>query len=307
MTVFRLLGPLLLLVSWFSFASAARAQVNADAYLVDELIVEQPDGATNHVRIYGKSTSVGRWVTIIPSLGRGVEDYTEAYRSSLTTKLAEAGYRVVLVQPRGIGKSSGDLNPERMSMALLANDLATVFDAIGADRVRLIGHAFGNRLARVFATAQPDRVSGLVLVASGGDFELNAEQRYCLSRSFDLSLERMERLEAIGCAFFATGNDPSIWFDGWYPKLAAAQIVSATSIKSSEFKAAGGLPFMLIQPGEDFIAPPDLAGRKLAAELPDQVTYAEIPIAGHAITSEQPDLVANLIIAYFSREEVDAN
>ena len=76
---------------------------------------------------------------------------------------------------------------------------------------------------------------------------------------------------------------------------------AAKTIKSDFFKKAGGKPFLLIQATEDFIAPPDKAGKVLKAELGDQVTYVEIANAGHALSCEQPDAVANEIVKYFQR------
>ena len=49
----------------------------------------------------------------------------------------------------------------------------------------------------------------------------------------------------------------------------------------------------------DFIAPVDMAGLRLLAELPDQVTYVEVAKAGHALLPEQPVIVAKVVGEYF--------
>ncbi|MCA0871996.1 alpha/beta hydrolase [Seohaeicola saemankumensis] len=280
------------------------AQENETAwdYVVADRVIDHGNGIANHVRVFAFDTDSGPWLSIIPSLGRGVEDYTEDYGSTLTRRFVEAGYRVVLVQPRGIGKSHGDLAPASVSMSQLAADLKASFDALGIDRVNLIGHAFGNRLARTFATLYPDTVDHLALMASGGNFEMSAEQRRCLRNSFDLSLPDDQRIKDLACAFFASGNDAGVWLKGWYPELARAEIQASSMIDGDFFKAAGGKPFLLVQAGEDFIAPPDKAGRVLQADLGAQVTYAEVPHAGHALSSEQPDIIAAIILAHFARD-----
>ncbi len=284
-------------------AASARAETAAKTaadFLQQDTVVDH-GAAANHVRVYALPDSTGDFVAIIPSLGRGVEDYTEDYRSTITTRLAEAGYRVVLIQPRGIGKSTGDLTPNNASMSMFAQDIRAAFDALGISKAHLVGHAFGNRLSRTFATLYGDRVDGLVLMAAGGNFEMSAQQIKCLRNSFDLSLPDDERVKDVACAFFAEGNDASVWLPGWYPRLAAAQITAAQMINGDFFKTAGGKPFLLIQPAEDFIAPPDLAGKVLKAELGDQVTYVEIPDSGHALSSEQPDLIARTIVDYLEK------
>lgn len=287
-----------------TLATAALAQDAKTAwdYMVDDRVIEHSDTVSNHVRVFATEGSEGDWLSIVPSLGRGVEDYTEDFHSTLTTRFVEAGYRVVLVQPRGIGKSTGDLKPENISMSQLAGDLKASFDALGIEKVNLIGHAFGNRLARTFATLHTDQVDHLALMASGGNFEMPAQQQKCLSNSFNMKLADDERIKDIACAFFAKGNDPTVWLNGWYPELAAAQIHASTMINGDFFKAAGGKPFLLVQAGEDFIAPPELAGRALKADLGDQVIYAEVPHAGHALSSEQPEIIAEIILAHFGRE-----
>jgi len=276
----------------------------AEDYLRIEKLVEHQTAAS-HVRIYGEHGN-GEYVVIIPSLGRGVEDYTEKYNSTLTTRLAEAGYRVVLIQPRGIGKSTGDLTPETTSMGLLAHDIKSVLDALGIAPAHFIGHAFGNRLARTFTTLYPEHVDRLVLLAAGGGFRMSEEQVDCLSSALNLKLPDEERLKFIRRAFFAKMNDARVWLHGWYPALARAQVMAARMINGEYFKKAGGRPFLLIQAAEDYVAPPDKAGRALKAELGDQVTYVEIPETGHALSAERPDEIAKHIIEYFvNRNAID--
>lgn len=267
-------------------------------YLQVNTLVEHGD-ATSHVRIYSLVKGQGEYVTILPSLGRGVEDFTEEYKSTITSKLVKSGYQVILIQPRGIGHSTGDLTPANASMSMFAQDIIKTFQKLGIEKASFIGHAFGNRLARTIATLYPKSVDKLVLMASGGEEDLNQAQRKCLLNSFNLNLPRQERLDAIQCAFFAPGNDPSVWYTGWYPNLALAQINAGQMMNGEFFKKAGGKEFLIIQAGEDFIAPPELNGQKLKQELGDQVVYVEIPHTGHALSSEEPDLISDYIINYF--------
>ena len=288
-------------------SAPAQAQTSPDTpktawdYLVADQVVMHGE-AGNHVRIFAAPSTApdAPAIVILPSLGRGVEDYTEDYGSTLTTRFAQAGYRVILVQPRGIGRSPGDLTPNAMSMSLFAHDLKRSLEALGVTRVNLIGHAFGNRLARTYATLFPEAVDHLALMASGGG-GLDEAQNKCLLGSFNSRLPEPGRLEALRCAFFAEGSDPRLWLDGWHPKLARAQYEAARMINGEFFAAAGGKPFLLIQASEDFIAPPDKAGRPLKARLGDQVAYAEIPFASHALSSEQPEIIAALVLEYLRR------
>jgi len=281
-----------------------KAGMNTAAdYLAEDLVIEHGD-ASNHVRLYRLDDSTGETITIIPSLGRGVEDYTEDYDSTLTTRLVEAGFKVILIQPRGIGKSTGNLNPASVGMKMLADDIKATLDSMNIKKLHIAGHAFGNRLGRTFATMYPDYVDHVILLASGGNFKIGPEAENCLRGSINMKLAEDERLKNIHCAFFAEGNDASVWLQGWYPRLAAAQINAATTIDTDFYKAAGGKNILLIQATEDFIAPPELAGKALAAELGAQLSYVEVENAGHALTSEQPEIVAKIMIEYLGRAKL---
>ena len=269
----------------------------ADRLVATELVAH--GDATIEARVYATHADVGEWVTLVPSLGRGAADFTEEFGSTLTRDLVEAGYRVVLIEPRGFGRSTGSF--AAVSMEDLADDLKAVVDALGIAEVHVVGHAFGNRLARSFAAFHPDDVADVVLLAAGGDFELSAEQRRNLVVSTNPEGDPTESRDAIGRAFFAEGNDPDIWLDGWSFELAMAQAGAVQTIDPAFFKRAGGKDILVVQPSEDAIAPPELAGRVLAEELGDQVTLVEVERAGHALLPEQPEAVTAALLEFYAR------
>lgn len=269
----------------------------ADHLIATELVAH--GDVTIEARVYATDAEVGEWVTLVPSLGRGAADFTEEFGSTLTRDLVEAGYRVVLIEPRGFGRSTGSF--AAVSMEDLANDLKAVFDALGIAEVHIVGHAFGNRLSRSFAAFHPDYIADVALLAAGGDFELSAEQSGSLVVSTNPDGDPTERREAIDRAFFAEGNDPDIWLDGWSFELAVAQAGAVQTIDPAFFKRAGGKDILVVQPSEDVIAPPELAGRVLAEELGDQVTLVEVEHAGHALLPEQPEAVTAALLEFFAR------
>ena len=255
------------------------------------------------MRVYGPTKRAERdeYVVLLPSLGRGVEDFTEEYGSNLTTRLVQRGYQVVLIQPRGIGKSTGDITPGMVTLQTLVNDIRQVLDELEIERAHFVGHALGNRIARSFATLYPNSVIDVTLLASGGQEPLNAEQRGTLFAIF-LAPTAEQRLPFVEKGFFAPGGDATVWLYGWYTPAALAQGYAAEN-PDVDFLEAGGKPILLIQPLEDFIAPPDDAGRPLAEQLGDQVTYVEIAHTGHALLPERPNTVAARIIAYLSSSQ----
>src|SRR5688572_10759241 len=93
----------------------------------------------------------GHCLVLLPGIGRPPDDLLP-----LATRLVEAGYAVLLPEPRGIGLSRGPL--EGITLHDLAEDVAAAIEACGERSVSVIGHAFGNRIARTLAADRPDVV-----------------------------------------------------------------------------------------------------------------------------------------------------
>ena len=77
--------------------------------------------------------------------------------------LERAGYRVVSYDARGHGASSPSPDGE-YSYAALMDDLETVVDALGAERVAFVGGSMGAHVALSYAMRQPERVSAIAAI-----------------------------------------------------------------------------------------------------------------------------------------------
>jgi pimeloyl-ACP methyl ester carboxylesterase len=83
------------------------------------------------------------------------------YWRDVAQALATAGYRVIVPDQIGWGKSS---KPEiRYSFQLLAANTAQLLDVLGIKTAALVGHSTGGMLAVRFALMYPERVTQLVL------------------------------------------------------------------------------------------------------------------------------------------------
>jgi pimeloyl-ACP methyl ester carboxylesterase len=194
---------------------------------------------------------------------------------------------------RGIGSSVGPI--DSITMHDLASDVAAVIRAFGGGPVVVVGHAFGNTLARVLATDHPDLVKQVILLAAGGLVPMSEKTQQAFDRVFDAKLPSDERLIAIGETFFARGHDPKVWQDGWYFDVAKAQQAARLATPVAQWWAGGSAPILVLQATEDVIAVPENSAR-LANEFPDRVRVIPIPGAGHAMLPEQPDLIATTIL-----------
>jgi pimeloyl-ACP methyl ester carboxylesterase len=236
----------------------------------------------------------GPVIVLLPSLGRGASDF-----DPIAARLAQAGYRVLRPQPRGIGQSSGPLTA--IDLHGYAADVAAVIAHDNNGPAFVVGHAFGNRVARMLATDRPELVRAVALVAANiGKAPSPPVVRAAIRNSADASLPDAERLEALQFAFFAPGNDARAWLDGWYPEVLAAQRIAGDRTSREEDFAGGTAPILYLQPDHDPLAHVEDA-RAYKERFGDRVTVVVIPRASHAVIAEQPDAVSDALIDYARR------
>ena len=83
-------------------------------------------------------------------------------------RLAAAGWRVILVDNRGVGAS--ERPPGAYRMTDLADDVAAVLDAARAPSAFVLGISLGGMIAQEVALRHPGRVLGLGLLATTAGF-----------------------------------------------------------------------------------------------------------------------------------------
>ncbi len=233
----------------------------------------------------------GPAIVLLPSLGRGASDFDD-----IAEKLAGAGYRVLRPEPRGIGKSTGTW--KGLKLEDLAADVAAVIENDNSGPAFVVGHAFGNRVARTLATLRPDLVRGVGLIAANvGRDPSPPEIRAAIRLSADPNAREDERIKAMQFVFFAPGSDARVWLKGWHPDVLAAQRAAGERTPRELDYAAGKAPVLCIQPSHDPLARVEEV-EKYKKELGERVTIVVIPNSAHAVIVEQPSSVSDALIAY---------
>ena len=232
----------------------------------------------------------GPLIVLLPSRGRDSEDYDE-----VAAGIARAGFRVLRPQPRGVAGSTGPM--DGITLHDLANDVAAVIEqeGHGAPAV-VVGHAYGNWVARMTAVDHPKLVRGVIIAAAAAKHyppELSA----AVGKSGDPSLPDEERLQYLRYAFFAPGHDARIWLAGWWPEANRSQDRAAKATKQSEWWSAGSAPLFDLQAELDPFKP-QASRNELKHEFGDRVTIAVIPGASHALIPEQPHAVVEAIVGW---------
>jgi pimeloyl-ACP methyl ester carboxylesterase len=233
----------------------------------------------------------GPRVVLLPSLGRGAADFDR-----IAARLADAGFRVLRPEPRGIGESRGPMSG--IDLHDYAADIAALVAHDGGGAAFVAGHAFGNRVARMLATDRPDLVRAVALIAANvGHAPSPPAVRAAIRASANPSLPDAERLAALQFAFFAPGNDPRAWLEGWHPDVLAAQRVAGDRTARTEDYAGGAAPILCLQPDHDPLAHAEDA-REFKRALGDRVTIKVIRDCSHAALAEQPDAISEALIDY---------
>lgn len=235
----------------------------------------------------------GPSVVLVPSLGRGAEDFAD-----LSERLAAAGFRALAPNPRGIGGSTGPL--EDLTMEQIAGDVLAVVHSLGTTPAVLVGHAFGNRVVRLAATLEPHAVDRVALLACGGRVPPAPEVGAALLAVFDESLDADAHLAAVRLGFFADGNDPAVWADGWYPAVASAQMAAQRQMDVSTWWTAGRAEVLVVQPVDDLIAV-EANALDILEQLGSRASMVRIDRAGHALLPEQPQAVADALVTWLAR------
>jgi pimeloyl-ACP methyl ester carboxylesterase len=107
-------------------------------------------------------TGEGRPVVLL----HGWPDSGRLWRNQVGV-LADAGFKVIVPDLRGFGRSDKPADVEAYSIPFLAGDVLAVLDAAGAERAHVVGHDWGSALAWATASLVPDRVDHLVAMSVG--------------------------------------------------------------------------------------------------------------------------------------------
>jgi 3-oxoadipate enol-lactonase len=88
-------------------------------------------------------------------------------------------FRVLAFDLRGHGSGIRTRGPFRLEDC--ADDVVAMADAIGVERVVALGYSMGGAVAQLLGRRHPDRVAGLVLVATAAHFAIRRANRFGLT------------------------------------------------------------------------------------------------------------------------------
>ena len=247
-------------------------------------------GARLRVFVLGSGPSV----VMMPGLGRASDDV-----APLARRVAAAGFKAILPETRGIGESTGPM--EDLTLRDFAADVVAAIDAAGGGKAVLVGHAFGNRVARAVAAYHPDRATAVVCLGASGKVGPTPEIAQAIERGKDKGATREQRAEALRIASFGPGRDPTPWIDGWNEAVMKTCLAAAGATPIAEWWTAGKAPVLIIQGLADVAAPP-ANGRMLVEELGTRGKLVELEGVGHSIPVEAPEETAAALLPFLKEQ-----
>lgn len=200
--------------------------------------------------------------------------------------LLAAGYRAILIDSRGQGRSSRDDRP--FSYAQMADDTLLVLDHLGVDRAAFIGWSDGACTALVLSDKHPERSAGLFFFACNVDASGTKPFVYtevigrCLSRHKQDWAARSPDPEGFDATFEAVGL-----MQRSQPNYSAADLARLR------------VPVWSVLGNSDEFITTDHA-RYLAEAIPGSELHL-LPGLGHFAPVQQPDRFNAKMLAFLAK------
>ena len=263
--------------------------------------------ATVHYEQAGR----GEPVLLIP--GAGARGRTWSLHQ--VPALVEAGYRALILDNRGIGRS-GPAKPG-LTVDDLVADVAAVIETVLGQPCRLIGSSMGAHVVQELLVTSPELCRQAVLMASRARPDAFSLAFAAAERTlFDSGARVPAEYDAVTRAMqnlspstLRDNNAVQDWLDVFEmspverpdPGQRAHLNVVVDTDRRVTYRSIR-VPTLVISFTDDLVAPAP-AGRELAATIPS-ARYVEIRDAGHYGYLEQPEAVNAAVLEFFAVDRV---
>jgi pimeloyl-ACP methyl ester carboxylesterase len=201
-----------------------------------------------------------------------------------------SGATVYTLDLPGHGRSDGD---GRDAIEDYAADVVVFFDAVGIERAVVVGHSMGGAVALTMASDSPERVTGLVLVATGARLRVAPAILEQIPNDFEAALDIITR-------YAWSPGAPSELVDLGRERLREAgpdvllgDLTACDRFDVMERLGKIGVPTLVVTGSVDRLAPV-----KYAHYLAEHISGAQVAIiegAGHMVMLERPAEVVNVV------------
>jgi pimeloyl-ACP methyl ester carboxylesterase len=200
--------------------------------------------------------------------------------------LLAGGYRTVVIDSRGHGRSTRDARP--YSYDLMATDVLAVMDALGIQKAALVGWSDGACTALILADQFPERAAGVFYFACNMDpsgtkpFEFTPTLGHCIARH----QQDYRDLSATPDQFDAFSEAVGL-MQRTQPNYSAADLARIS------------VPVAIVQSEYDEFIKPEHA-EYLARSIPN-AEYIFLPGVSHFAPLQRPELFNAALLAFLKK------
>lgn len=208
-----------------------------------------------------------------------------------------AGQRVIALDLPGHGRSPA---PGRQSMVAYAECVQQLMEALDIPRAVIAGHSMGGGIALTMAVHMPERVAGLVLVATGARLAVNPKilntvledpkavvemiMRWAWARDVDEQVRRLGRKQLLATP----------------PEVMHGDYLACDHFDVKDHLSQIEAPTLIISGTADKMTPPELS--EILADNIARSILERIEGAGHMIPLERPQVVADQVARWLDNE-----
>lgn len=224
--------------------------------------------------------------------------------------LADAGFRAVAVELKGHGLSEKPPEKRHYTTDAMRDHVIEIIDALGAERVRLVGHSMGGALAGHVAAVVPDRVDSVVFAAPVGFAGVRGLTLLKLMTSRPIApllpslagrgvVKTMLRIVR-GVTHPVSEKDvDEFWAPTQFPSFARALRELIHTFSWNEPFPELSVPWMTMIGSRDRLCNPSDIGRYAGKD--GRAPTVVLPDVGHVVFDENPELVNGLLMSFFGR------
>jgi 3-oxoadipate enol-lactonase len=215
-------------------------------------------------------------------------------------------YRLLLYDCRGMWQSAHPAGP--YTMALHADDLAALLEALGVEAAHIGGASYGAEVSMAFALKYPTRTRSLIVTSAVSQVDPVLA---------GIAGSWIAAAEASDAEMFYRAVYPVTFSDGWIATNGGTLAAARQRYEAIDYDAmlrllqcflaldlTADLPRIqaptLVAVGEEDILKPRRYAEIIARAIPNSELVV-IPRAGHALIWEQPGIINTLILGFLAK------
>jgi len=180
-----------------------------------------------------------------------------------------------------------------LGMPSLAWALLEILDALGLERVYLIGNSMGGPVSLEVAHSAPERVAGIVLASPAGGVQNQPLARALLQLARDVGRESRHMIPVVVPDYLHFGPVNGLHLFGELVRFPSLERLLRTPV-----------PTLAVIGSRDPLMPPPRRVRELGRLAPPHLTVAVIDGAAHAMNFSHPGELAHVISRWLDGREI---